>query len=81
MDMIGPYCLANWWRVRWGRLPNIGRLPIIGKPRGPGGSTLRWRFEVVMIHQSAPRRRKARVNAHANILCFRVSGKCVNLIT
>lgn len=36
-DMTGPYVLAKDSRVRCGSFPNMWRLPMTGKPDGPGG--------------------------------------------
>ena len=38
MDMMGPYFLARFWRLRWGKWPNMWRLPMTGRASGPGGS-------------------------------------------
>lgn len=36
--MMGPYSLVSLLMVRWGKVPSMWRWPIIGNPRGPGGS-------------------------------------------
>lgn len=37
-EIIGPWVWANVVRVWWGLWPSWRRFPIMGRPRGPGGS-------------------------------------------
>lgn len=43
-DMMGPCVLDKPSRERCGSFPNLWRLPMTGKPRGPGGCCLRSSF-------------------------------------
>lgn len=57
---MGPYFLAKFWRLRWGRVPSRWRPPIIGKPSGPGGPfRVSFRRKMEMSHHRHGRRRKS----------------------
>lgn len=58
-DIMGPYFLAKFWRLRWGRVPSRWRLPSIGKPSGPGGSFwVNFSRKMEMSHHRHGRRRR-----------------------
>lgn len=61
MDMMSPYCLAKFWRVRWGRLPSMWRFPIMGSGRGPGGSFWCFDFEEAEMSDQRHARRTRRM--------------------